>query len=442
MMVSSRRRAVIRSGKLELAALLALVVASAFVLTTATRAAADFRSGSAAVPADGTASGSAPMRPRLLCNSFYVANESVKSDDDVATLVIPKEKPRRCTIWREGWKHYQSLTFKNATWRGWGTSRATARATVTHMGSRQRVKVLLYRTYPDCNGDPIYTRVRINISKHVWRTDTCPLTRPTVVSLTFNYGWASQYHARGMLSSHGMRGTFYISTGDVDGRQPCCMRWSQIARLAADQNEIGGHTIHHVNLKGLNLAYAQKVKEICDDRQRLIAKGFDPVSFAYPLAAFDQTAEGIVQSCGYQSARTGGSVSTGGLYAESIPPRDPFATRAVTSPRPEIRLSSLTSVVTAAATHGGGWLQFQFHEICSRSRPNYRRCMSTWGPVRETTLNAFLDWLRDRAPSGTVVQTVRQAMSGGSRARRPHSGMPRSPAASSLAPRRHPRAGP
>jgi peptidoglycan/xylan/chitin deacetylase (PgdA/CDA1 family) len=237
--------------------------------------------------------------------------------------------------------------------------------------------------------------------------------RPTVVSLTFDDGLVSQHRARSMFSSHSMPATFFITTGDVDAGHPCCMTWSQIGDLANDGNEIGGHTVHHVNLKDSSLSYQQKVHEVCDDRQRLIDKGFNPVSFAYPYAAFDQTAKSIVQSCGYQSARTGGSVSTGGLYAELIPPRDPYATRAVTSTNAEISLSSLTSVVNAAATHGGGWLQFQFHEVCSQSRSDYSTCMSTWGPIQDTTLNAFLDWLQDSAPSGTVVQTVEQAMSRG-----------------------------
>jgi peptidoglycan/xylan/chitin deacetylase (PgdA/CDA1 family) len=237
--------------------------------------------------------------------------------------------------------------------------------------------------------------------------------RPTVVSLTFDDGLASQYRARGTFSSHNMPATFFITTGDTDAGYSCCMTWSQIGDLAADGHDIGGHTVHHVNLKDPNLSYQQKVHEVCDDRQRLIDQGFNPVSFAYPYAAFDQTAEGIVQSCGYQSARTGGSVSTGGLYAESIPPRDPYATRAVTSTSPEITLSSLTDVVQAAATHGGGWLQFQFHEVCTQSSPDYASCMSSWGPVKDTTLNTFLDWLRDSAPSGTVVKSVRQVMGGG-----------------------------
>ena len=53
------------------------------------------------------ASASAPMRTRLLCNSFYAVNEPVNSEDDVVTLAIPKQKPRSCAIWRDGWAHYQ-----------------------------------------------------------------------------------------------------------------------------------------------------------------------------------------------------------------------------------------------------------------------------------------------------------------------------------------------
>src|SRR5262245_28937504 len=72
---------------------------------------------------------------------------------------------------------------------------------------------------------------------------------PTVVSLSFDDGRVSQYDVRSVLSSHGMQATFYVNTNSLattpDGDH---LTWQQVADLAADGNEIGGHTLDHVDL--------------------------------------------------------------------------------------------------------------------------------------------------------------------------------------------------
>src|SRR5262249_29854674 len=67
--------------------------------------------------------------------------------------------------------------------------------------------------------------------------------RPTDVSLTFDDGTASQYRAASILSSHGVHGTYYIPSGDIDAGGPGEMTWQQISDLAAAGNDIGGHTV-------------------------------------------------------------------------------------------------------------------------------------------------------------------------------------------------------
>ena len=131
-----------------------------------------------------------------------------------------------------------------------------------------------------------------------------------VVSLTFDDGLDNQYALgfKRALQPHGMRGTFYNVSG-LHRRQPAAMTWAQVTALNNDGNEIGGHTVDHVNLK-TTTDYQTKVNEVCDSRQALIDHGFYPTSFAYPEGAYDATAESIVQGCGYTSGRAaGGSTS-------------------------------------------------------------------------------------------------------------------------------------
>jgi peptidoglycan/xylan/chitin deacetylase (PgdA/CDA1 family) len=236
-------------------------------------------------------------------------------------------------------------------------------------------------------------------------------SRPTTVSLTFDDSLISQYAARSVLASHGFHGTFFINSGPADRGEAGTMTWAQIASLAADGNDVGGHTRDHVNLKTA-ATYDIKYHQVCDDRARLIQQGFNPVSFAYPEAAFDATAEEVVRLCGYQTGRTGGSVSpTGPLYAETIPPRDPYATRVLgTTNDGPITLATLQDAVSAASSHGGGWLQTLFHVICDPAASNYSTCMAAYRPVDLPTLQAFADWLATGAPSGVTVKSVAEVM--------------------------------
>jgi peptidoglycan/xylan/chitin deacetylase (PgdA/CDA1 family) len=230
--------------------------------------------------------------------------------------------------------------------------------------------------------------------------------RPTVVSLTFDDGDASQSETLPMLTAHDMRGTFYISSSNKT------ITWPQVSDLYAAGNEIGGHTAHHVDLTSSSLTNDQKVREVCDDRQTLIQRGYNPVSFAYPFGSYDQNAQNIVQSCGYQSGRRAGGVTqTGPTYSETIPPANAYTIRtAYRAATDELQLADLTAPVTAAASHGGGWVVLVFHEICVQGQSDFNSCMASYKPVRNTTFNAFLDWLRDSAPPDTSVRTVGQVM--------------------------------
>jgi peptidoglycan/xylan/chitin deacetylase (PgdA/CDA1 family) len=252
------------------------------------------------------------------------------------------------------------------------------------------------------------------------------LAPKVVVSLTFDDGLLSQYSLGDKLAlkPRHIAGTFYDVSGlnDVDEQH---MTWDQLTDLNNDGHEVGGHTVDHVSLKGLDTATA--TYEACQDRQNLIDHGFFPSSFAYPTGAYDAAAESVVRSCGYTSGRAAGGIDVAGdgagpIYAESLPPKDAFATRTVYDPVGNgipVRLDHLEASVTAAAQHGGGWVQIVIHEICSQQHDpdNYAFCVNDYGPIQLDTLNQFLDWLQASgqpggAPPRTVIQTVSQVMNG------------------------------
>jgi peptidoglycan/xylan/chitin deacetylase (PgdA/CDA1 family) len=252
---------------------------------------------------------------------------------------------------------------------------------------------------------------------------------PVVVSLTFDDGLESAYKLAGQLAlkPHHLHGTFYVISG-LTSADELHMTWQQLAGLQRDGNEIGGHTRNHTNLKSITDSTV-KVHEVCDDRQALLAHGFDPVSFAYPQGAYDAEAKAVVRSCGYRTARAAGGLNVAGLgagpvFAERTPSRDIYATRTVydsdTSSGVLLSADRMEAAVTAAATHGGGWITFVFHQVCSQQYDptRYAACLQGgYGPIELVTLNQFLDWLQnaghpDGAPPFTIVRTIRQTITG------------------------------
>lgn len=229
------------------------------------------------------------------------------------------------------------------------------------------------------------------------------LAAPTVVTLTFDDGLANQYGARSALAANSLHGTFYVNTGRI-GSSDSFLSWSQLDDLAADGNEIGGHTLDHVDLTAVSAAEAQR--QVCDDRRALVARGFSASSFAYPYGAHNSTLYSIVESCGYSSARRSWGlcdaigVSGCTLFAETFPPPSVWAVRTVPSIRTWHTLADLQSAVTRAEAAGGGWVPIVFHHICDGCDPDGYS-------TSPTTLGTFLSWLAARSSSGTVVRTVR-----------------------------------
>lgn len=222
---------------------------------------------------------------------------------------------------------------------------------------------------------------------------------PTVVTLGFDDGMATQYEHRRLLSERSIPATFYVNTGKL-GR-PGYMTWDHVATIAAEGHEIGGHTLNHAHLAGLS--EAQQRAEICDDRAQLVAHGHAPVSFAYPHGADDASAQSVVQSCGYRSARTTRGIDwpSCDVCAETLPPRFPFATRALQA-NVTVTSADLQHAVINARRTGGGWLQIVLHDICDDC---------DYHGMPAATLATFLDWLKAEEATGRIaLRTAAQAL--------------------------------
>lgn len=224
---------------------------------------------------------------------------------------------------------------------------------------------------------------------------------PVIVTLMFDDGTENQYQARAMLAAHGgMDATFFVNSS-VIGTNPFYMTWQQLNDLYSDGSEIAGHTMFHADLTASDPDEA--ARQVCYDRNNLLAHGFPITDFAYPFGSYNDSTKAMVQACGFNSAR--GTESFEGLCAplcsESIPPADPYATR-VAGYGPD-GLTSLQNRVTDAERNGGGWVQLLFHGLCTSCGVN---------GTSPATFNSFLNWLQPRAANGTTVRTVQQMIGG------------------------------
>jgi peptidoglycan/xylan/chitin deacetylase (PgdA/CDA1 family) len=245
----------------------------------------------------------------------------------------------------------------------------------------------------------------------------------TAVALTFDDQYKGVYtYLRPMLRAHGMNITIYTITSDSVSPFPCCMSYAQLRTMQSEGDDVGGHGRDHLDLTDPNTTYDQKVADVCNGRQDLLDNGiYDPVSYAYPFGKYNAAAEAIVQSCGFATARQGGGLASttttpGPRYADTLPPQDPYAMRAIDVDAPNAKsLTDMQNFVSAAASNAGGLLVMTFHEVCDQTSADYSSCMSTWSAVDTSVLGQFLDWLGNAgqsggAPAGVSVQTVRGAI--------------------------------
>ncbi len=236
-------------------------------------------------------------------------------------------------------------------------------------------------------------------------------TAKTTVSLTFDDSDADQLAAEQTMVAAGLHGTFYTVSGWVNA--PGYLTLANVQQIAADGNEIAGHTVQHQDLP--TLTEAEQQREICDDRWNLANWGFQPTDFAYPFADADTT-ETLAKACGYNSARGLGDVISpngdgdSGLYAETTPPPDPYYLRAPDEVDDTWTLAQMEAEVTNAETHSGGWVILTFHHFCTDfGASNCEADQSTTPAIYD----AFITWLAAQQAAGTVsVKTVQQVIGG------------------------------
>jgi peptidoglycan/xylan/chitin deacetylase (PgdA/CDA1 family) len=223
----------------------------------------------------------------------------------------------------------------------------------------------------------------------------------TIVTIQFDDGNADVYQWITTLNTHGFPATFYVNSGNIGTSGK--LTWDQLTALSQAGNEIGSHTVNHVDIKKLKLADARF--QVCQDRVNLANHGLQPESFAYPYGDINSTVETqVVQYCGDNSGRGVSGVNDRKVFAETIPPLDPYATRTPPDPKQRTTVATIEGYVSAAEQNGGGWVQLTFHHICN-SCDAYS--------ITAANMQALLDWLSTQVTGGLVaVETTKQVIGG------------------------------
>jgi peptidoglycan/xylan/chitin deacetylase (PgdA/CDA1 family) len=213
-----------------------------------------------------------------------------------------------------------------------------------------------------------------------------------VVSLTFDDGDADNFAVAPTLEQFGLKATWYIPSGLV-GR-PGYMTWDELHQLAKNGNEIGGHSLDHINVGEL---HGQELRhQVCDDRSNLINHGFQPSAFAYPFGGFSEEAKATVQDCGYQDARI---IAAG---PEGLPPVDAYALRAFPYVVADTNFPKLQRYVSGTRQESGGWVILIFHHVCDGC---------DYYAVKPDVLTRFLRWLAEEQSLNRLeVRAVRDVM--------------------------------
>ncbi|MCX2726497.1 polysaccharide deacetylase family protein [Thermomicrobium sp. 4228-Ro] len=126
---------------------------------------------------------------------------------------------------------------------------------------------------------------------------------PKPIVLTIDDGYRDFYeNAWPILRSYHFHATVFVITGFLD--TPRYLTWDMVRELdRSGLVEIGGHTVHHVDL---TQASAESLVQELTDCQRALSEalGHPVVSFAYPAGKFDSRVEAATAHAGYRIAVT------------------------------------------------------------------------------------------------------------------------------------------
>ena len=229
----------------------------------------------------------------------------------------------------------------------------------------------------------------------------------------FDDGLTSQFVQRDILAEHGVKATYFVNSGMVGNANR--LSWEQIATLAAEGHEIGGHTVDHVNLKGLD--QATQMHQLCDDRTALQAHGatdgYTVRNVAYPFGQWDATTKIVAAGCGYDTGRTTGGTDypSGPIFAETFPPLNAYTLRAI-QPRLNTSLPVWKDIVQKARDSGGGWVDIVMHDLCDLPCTGFDQFS-----VSTERFEEVLDWL-ETLPD-VKIRTTERALAVGTDATAP-----------------------
>ena len=195
------------------------------------------------------------------------------------------------------------------------------------------------------------------------------------ITLSFSDGYKSHLTIAQKLIDLEFNATFFLNSANLEFK-PNFMNVFDINWLVEHTFEIGGHTINHIELPPQNSP--TMIEQICRDRATLIANGWFPKSFHYPLGELNKLTNKIVKECGYNGALISTTNQSSIVYIKNqyeIP---------IYSVPHKISLSELMNQTIISK----GWTIFNFHNISLENN---------------STIYRFLDWLKIKQSSNEIV---------------------------------------
>ncbi len=223
------------------------------------------------------------------------------------------------------------------------------------------------------------------------------------MAVEFDDGTADQYQTSALLKARNMSGVYFVNSGRL-GLTDEYLSTAQVQALQAAGNEIGGHTAFHLHLP--EQSSAEQQRQICTDRDQLLADGLKVTDLAIPFGEFTTTTQSIARQCGYAAVRTSEDASKG---FDTLPPANQFQLGAVSSLGDTTTTAYITGAVQKAeqTDTNGGLVQLVFHRVC-----NVAPCRDS--AIRISVFTQVLDWLAAQRAAGlVVVKTLAQALSDG-----------------------------
>jgi peptidoglycan/xylan/chitin deacetylase (PgdA/CDA1 family) len=142
-----------------------------------------------------------------------------------------------------------------------------------------------------------------------------------------------------LLAARGLRGTFYTPTARLG--QQAMFSSGDLRRLAAEEFEIGAHTVSHAILTRVSRQeVSREVGECKQTLQQIL--GREVTMFCYPKGRCNAEVEQAVKQAGYQGARGTRMLSTSADFL-------PFAVPTTVQAYPHTRANYVRNLVRAGA---------------------------------------------------------------------------------------------